>query len=320
MPYADLLRLAGALAAPAFFLLVALAALGAPPVALICLLVAQARRTQHPEAYGRRLLRMALTCALPSLALLAACAVLGVMRIQWLGDWLLATPLPPGLTALFALAYCAALVVHRVSRPKYHHGREQGRIPQAVSLTLLALSSLWLALLLAHGLGAQMQAVLAAPEDSGLSVAPLLRPELDALTPLVWTIFLAAVPLSMACAGTVSLEYLLLLREREPFGRDAFAQTLKLAARVSLRSTLVAAAFLPALLSRIAALPSDAEPARVLLYGCGAALLLACALWVLLARSHRPCSRPLVIHLSALLVWLALMLLLAAGLLCLYAV
>lgn len=320
MPYADLLRLAGALAAPAFFLLVALAALGAPPAALICLLVGQARRTQHPEVYGRRLLRMALTCALPSLALLAACVVLGLMRVSWLADWLLATPLPPGLAALAALAYCAALAVHRASRPKYRHGREQGRITQATSLALLALACLWLGLLLAHGLGAQMQAVLAAPSEGGVSVAALLRPELDALTPLFWTIFLAAVPLAMACAGTVSLEYLLLLRDREPFGRDAFVQTLKLAARMSLRATLVAAAFLPALWSRIAALPSDAEPAQVLLFGCGSALLLACALWILLARSHRPCSRPLVIHLSVLLVWLALMLLLAAGLLCLYAV
>ncbi len=263
---------------------------------------------------------MALTCALPSLALVAACVVLGLMRISWLADWLLATPLPPGLAALFALAYCAALAVHRASRPKYRHGREQGRIAQAASLALLALACLWLGLLMAHGLGAQMQAVLAAPAEGGVSVAALLRPELDALTPLFWTIFLAAVPLAMACAGTASLEYLLLLRDREPFGRDAFAQTLKLAARMSLRATLVAAAFLPALWSRIATLPSDAEPAQVLLFGCGAALLLTCALWILLARSHRPCSRPLVIHLSVLLVWLALMLLLAAGLLCLYAV
>lgn len=320
MPYADLLRLAGALAAPAFFLLLTLAALGAPSVALVCLLAGQARRTQHPEAYGRRLLRMALTCALPSLLVAAACGVLGVMRVQWLGDWFAATPLPPALAALLALAYCAALAVHRAARPKFRHGREQGRIAQAAALTLLSLGCLWLVLLLAHGLGTQMQAVLAAPSEAGLSVAPLLRPELDSLTPLFWTIFLAAVPLAMACAGALSLEYLLLLRDREPFGRDAFAQTLRLAARVSLRAMLVAAAFLPALWSRIAALPSDAAPARIFVSGCGAALLLACALWVLLARSQRPCSRPLLIHGATLLVWTGLILLLAAGLLCLYAV
>jgi hypothetical protein len=319
MPYADLLRLAGALAAPAFFLLIALAALGAPPVALICLLAAQTRRTQHPEAYGRRLLRMALTCALPSLVLVAAAVAVGVHRVPWLGDWLRATPLPPILASVTALAYCVTLIVFRASRPRYRHGREEGRITQAFSLTLLSLACLWLAMLLAHSLGMQIQAVLAAPASDGISVAPLQRPELDSLAPLFWTIFVAAVPMSMACAGALSLEYLLLRRDREPFGREAFAQSIKLAARISLRTTLVAAAFLPALWSRISTLPTDAEPATVLVFGCGVALILACLLWIIIARSTRPLTRPLAIHCALLLLWAALMLLLAAGLLCLYA-
>jgi len=319
MPHADLLRLAGALAAPAFFALLALASIGAPPAALICLLAAKARRTQHHEAYGRRLLRMALTCALPCLVILAAGTAAGIMRTAWLSDWLMATPLPPLLTGLAVLTYCAALFVHRASRPRFRHGQEQGRISRAASLSVLALLCLWLGLVMAHSLGQQVQAVLAAPADEGLSVARLLRPDLTTLSPMFWAIFAASVPLALACAGTISLEYLLLLRDREPFGRDAFTHTLKLAARVSFRSTLLSAAFLPALWAHIGALPPEAEPARVFVYACAAALLLACLLWIALARSTRPWSRPLVIHGSALLVWLALQAPLAAGLLCLYA-
>lgn len=320
MPHLELLRLAGALAAPAFFALLALASLGAPSVAFICLLAGNMRRTQHHDAYARRLLRMALTCALPSLAVLAGGIGLSVSRIAWLGDWLLAAPVLPGLTLLAALAYCMSLTVHRVSRPKFHHGREQGLVSRTASLAALALFCLGLFLFLAHSLGVQIQAVLAAPTDNGLSVATLVRPNLREIPPLFWTAYVAAIPLAAACAGAASLEYLLLLRDREPFGRDAFETTVKLAARVALRGTLLAGALVPVLWSRISELPTDSEPARLLVSGCGLSLLLACALWAVLARSHRPSRHGLLIHGSLLLAWAALVLLTAAGLLCLYAV
>ena len=66
---------------------------------LATLLAAQLRSTQHPEAYARRLLRMALSCAMPALLVFAGSAALGANRAPWLLDWLRASE--PQLTQVF---------------------------------------------------------------------------------------------------------------------------------------------------------------------------------------------------------------------------
>jgi hypothetical protein len=322
MSLAELLPIVGALSGPAFFLVFTLAALGAPLLALCSLLASALRSTAHPEAYARRLLRMALTCAAPSLLIIAAAAALAAYRTPWLADWVIAAPLGPGLLTVGALAFCASLATMRLSRPSPRHGRQNSLLGQAFILTLLAAAILWLALALGISLQDQAQAVLRAPRDGGIGVAPLITPDVTAL-PNLWTALAASIALSAAAAGAISLEYLLLLRDREPFGRDALAHMLRLAARCTLRSTLLAAAFLPVLWMRLPAMPAltDGEIAAKALIGvCACACVLLCLFSGIVARSARPWSRSLSIHSAVIALWGGLTALLSIALLCHYAV
>ena len=321
MPVAELLRITAALAAPAFFLFFGLAALGAPLLAAICLTVGQVRGTQHPEAYARRLLRMALTCALLTCAVLAAIIGLALYRLPWLRDWLLAAPLVPALLAVAIAAFCVSLAVLRLSRGTYRSLPVNSLLP-AAALSVLSVVILWLTLSLLRDLAAQTQAVLGATSQGGISLAPLIQPVLSSTAPLLFAAVLASALASAMCAGSWSLEYLLLRRDREPFGRDAFAHAMRLAARSSLRSGLLALSFMPALWGRLTNLPhapEDALAVRALLITCGVCVLGACALWAALARSKRPCSNPGLLHCSLTLVWLGLTTALAAALLRFYA-
>lgn len=324
MSLAELLRIPAALAAPAFFLFFGLAALGAPLLAAICLTVGQVRGTQHPEAYARRLLRMALTCALLTCVILAAVTGLALYRLPWLRDWLLAAPLVPALLALAMAAYCVSLTVLRLSRGAYR-AQPVNSLPPAAALSVLAVGILWLSLSLLRDLAAQAQAVLGAIPvggEGGIALAPLLPPGLSSSAPLLWAAVLASSLAAAMCAGAWSLEYLLLRRDREPFGREAFAHAMRLAARSSLRSGLLALSFLPALWGRLTDLPgspADARAVEALLVACGACILAACALWIMLARSKRPCSSPALVHGTLILVWLGLTAALSAALLHFYA-
>ncbi len=321
MPLTELLPIAGALTAPAFFLLFALAALGAPLLALVCLASGQLRSTQYIEAYARRLMRMALTATVPALLAFFMAGILLTYKSPWVIDWLQASPVAPGLFAVSALAFCASLLTLRLSRPSPRHARQSSPFVQALILSALALFILWLAVVLGHGILEQAKAVLRAPVAEGLGVASLVMPDASAMPTQLWLALAGLVPLCTACAGVLSLEYLLLLRDREPFGREALTQMLRIAARSSLRSTLLAAAFLPVLwtqLPEMAALPGADVAVRVMLglVGVLALLLVLCAGF--LARSGRPWSHPLVIHASLFGTWLCLTALLCTGMLCFY--
>ena len=321
MPVAELLRIIAALTAPAFFLFFGLASLGAPLLAAICLIVGQVRGTQHPEAYARRLLRMALICSLPTCAVLATVIGLAMYRLPWLRDWLLAAPLVPALLAVVICAYCVSLVVLRLSRGT-HRSLPMNSLPPAAALSVLSVVILWLVLSLLRDLAAQTQAVLIATSQSGISLAPLIPPVLTSRAPLLFAAVLASVLASAMCAGAWSLEYLLLRRDYEPFGRDAFAHAMRLGARSSLRSGLLALSFLPALWDRLTYLPGspdDAPAVMALLMACGMCIFGSCVLWGTLARTKRPCSSPGLVHVSLILVWLGLTAALSAALLRFYA-
>jgi len=321
MPLAELLRIPAAMAAPAFFLFFGLAALGAPILATICLTVGQVRGTQHPEAYARRLLRMALTCSVITSLVLASSTGFALYRLPWLRDWVLAAPMAPALTTLAIASYCVSLLVLRFSRSSYRPHRENS-LPPAAALSLLAVAILWLSLSLLRDLAAQAQAVLAANPEDGIAIARLILPDMTSPPPLLWAAVLASTLAATMCAGAWSLEYLLLRRDREPFGRDAFSHAMRLAARSTLRSALLAVSFLPALWGRLTAMPGppeEAQAVRLLLITCGVSVLLSCAMWGLLARSKRPCSSPLKVHGALTLIWLALTCALSAALLHFYA-
>lgn len=325
MPLSELLPIAGALSAPAFFLFFALASLGTPLLALACLFSAQLGSAAHPEAYARRLLRLGFSCALPALLVFAAATALSGYKAPWLFDWFRAAPLGPGLLLLAVLAFAASLLILRLSGRSHRsrHRLQNSPLGQTTILALLALSILWLSLMLAESLLAQAQAILQAATAGGIGVAPLIVPDATEFSPLSWTSLGTLAPLCAACAGAMSLEYLLVLRDREPFGRDAQAQMLRLGARSTLRAALLALAFLPALWLRLPAMPAlqgGEIAAKVLLSAAAACGLALCLLAGILARDKRPWNRLLLIHACQLCVWLALTALLSVGLLCLYAV
>lgn len=322
MPLVDLLPIFGAMSAPAFFLSFACAALGAPLLALVCLTAAALRSSAHPEAYARRALRMALSCAVPALLALVLAAVLAMQRAPWLWDWLRAAPTGPGLFAVACLAFCASLITMRRARPSSRRGRQDSRLGQTFVIALLGVIILVLGLALAIPALEQARAVLAAPAEGGIAVATLILPDISALPANFWTGLAACCALCMAAAGAMSLEYLLLLRDREPFGRDALANILRLGARATLRSTLLAAAFLPVLwnhLPELPRLPGANLAARVLLAIAVASCLLLSMASGIVAHSNRPWDRSLSIHVAVLSVWLGLTACLSIVLVCFYA-
>ncbi len=229
------------------------------------------------------------------------------------------------------LAFFASLLTVRLSRPSARHARQNSPIGQAFVLSLVSLTILWLALVLGNGLLEQGKAVqLASAEmlstgqaggEPNLAVAPLLKLDATTLPSVLWLALTALVPLAITCAGTLSLEHLLLRRDREPFGREALTQMLRIAARSSLRSALLAAAFLPVLwthLPEMPALPEGLLAAKLLLAlagGC-ALLLMFCAGY--LARSGRPWAHGMAAHATVLAAWVCLTFLLCVALFCFY--
>lgn len=336
MPLTELLPIAAALTAPAFFLLFGLASLGAPFLALVCLASSHLYNTQYIEAFARRLLRMALTAAVPALVALAMLCVLLFHKAPWTLDWLLASALAPGLFVVAVLAFCASLLTVRLSRPSARHARQNSPIGQAFILSLLAVLILWLALVLGNGLLEQGKAVQLASSElaaadivttgpagdvQNLTVAPLLQLDATTLPSVLWLALAALVPLCIACAGVLSLEHLLLRRDREPFGREALTQMLRIAARSSLRSALLAAAFLPVLWTHLPEMPVLPElllAAKLLLglAGACALLLMLCAGY--LARSGRPWAHAIAAHTAVLAAWACLTFLLCVALFCFY--
>lgn len=318
MPLFELLTLAGAMTAPAFFLAFLLAALGAPMLSLLLLLASLVRSMSHTEAFARRLLRMALSCLLP--ALLAGLAALGLslLRVSWLRDWLAAAPAAPSLLGVFLLAYGASLFILRLSRQGYaSHSRQGSPVFSSLVLSLLAAAIAWLVLSLGASLAAQAEAVLAAPMEEGITLAPLHAFDPADMPALLWAL-LACLPLSLACAAALILEYLLVLRDREPFGRETLGHLLRMGARWGLRAGLVCTGFALHLWLRLteSSVPADTRhAATALLLVCGACALLMSLCSGVLSRSNRPYERAGLIHAGALLVWLGLSALLTAGLL-----
>lgn len=321
MTIADLVRIVPFVTAPAFFALCGLAALGAPILASVCLIAAEARRTQHPGAYARRVLRMAASMAVLTLFVIGAVVATASWRTPWVVDWLRASPLLPGTVAALMVAYAAALLLHRAGTPPRHQ-LSQTPIIKTLLLAVLSLIVLWLALGLMRDLVAQALAVLSATPEGSVAVVPLVHPALEYPTPHFLSAVAATMLLAVTSASALSMEYLLLRHDHEPFGRDAFAQILLLASRCSLRSGLLVAAAYPMTWSQLTNLLGEMPEAgaiKLLLTVSAGALLLACTLWAIISRSLRPHSRSGVIHCATLLLWLCLTCLLSAALVYTYA-
>ncbi|MBI5519770.1 MAG: hypothetical protein HY916_06885 [Desulfovibrio sp.] len=321
MSLVEILPIAGALSAPAFFLVFALAALGAPLLALVCLAAGQLRSTQYIEAYSRRLLRMALTAALPALFAFAVGLLAALRKAPWILDWTLAAPMGPGLLTVAMLAFFASLVTLRLSKTSARHARQGTPLGPAFILALLVLCILWLGMALCLSLAEQAQAVLRAPVEGGIGVAPLLTPDASALPPLFWPGLGGLVPLCAASAGALSQEYLLALSGREPFGREALAQMLRIAGRSTLRASILSLPFLAVLWAHLpesSSLPGALTAARLMIGLAGGCAVALCLTSGTIARSGRPWTHSIAAHLGLLSVWLGATALLTVGMLLFY--
>lgn len=334
MPLADLLPIVGALSAPAFLLIFAMAALGAPLLALLCLLTAALRSGPHSEAYARRLLRMALTCAVPALLLTLVTALIAGWRSPWLFDWLRAEPSAPGLFAAGALVYCVFLATLRRDQRDPRKARRAPHLGRTFLVAVLAVALIWLGLILVAALQNQANAVLHAPMDAGVGVAPLLPPTAGSM-PKIWLAVAGVSILAGMTAGATSLEYMLLRRDNEPFGRDALANVLRLAARSTMRCALLATIFTLGVWLRLGKLlpaltDATAAPHIVGFSGANLATQLLLGLstlsWVLVflfslstSRVQRPWDSPFAVHACLLAIWLGLTSVLSLGLLNFYA-
>ncbi|SBV91027.1 membrane hypothetical protein [uncultured delta proteobacterium] len=118
-----------------------------------------------------------------------------------------------------------------------------------------------------------------------------------------WPLLLESVPLGFAFAAAFACVWLLLMRERQDYGRDYYTFALPYCAKWAFGFTL------PAVLagafvfyeSRELMLPELSQEPSLLLDGLSAALpLLACLLWLFVARSAHPMRRKISVVLALL--------------------
>ncbi len=118
-----------------------------------------------------------------------------------------------------------------------------------------------------------------------------------------WPLLVESVPLGFAFAAAFGCVWLLLMRDRQDYGRDYYAFALPYCARWASVSTLlaVAAGVFVSFESRKIMLPELSQEPSLLLDILTAVLpLLACLLWFLVSRSAHPMRRKLSVVLACL--------------------
>lgn len=317
---ANLARLAPLMAAPAFFALLGLAALGAPLLALICRLGAEILRTQYLEIYARRLLRMGVSVSALSGLVAVGAISLVFLRADWAWDWARSEPAAPALWLGCAVAYLLALLMARVTAPPRYQ-RSDSPLFKTFLLSLLALALTWLSLSVAADFSIQAKAVLTAPAEEAMAVAALYPARITAPSLHMVASVAATLLLAITCASAMSCGYLVLRRDHDPFGRDAYAQALRLGARTALRTGILVAAAYPMTWMHLTDLLEgrpEAQTIKALLAFSLALLLGSCGLWAVLSRSQRP-GGGLALYGGLLCLWTSLTLLFSAALLYFYA-
>ncbi len=317
---ADIVRMAPLMAAPAFFALFGLAALGAPLLALVCRLGAEILRTQYLEVYARRLLRMGVSASVLSGLVALGSFALVFLRTDWAWDWARSEPAAPGLWLACAVGYMLALLLARVTAPPRYQ-RSDSPLLKTFVLAVLAVLLTWLSLSVAGDFALQAKAVLSAPVEGDMAVVLLQSARLSAPSLHMAASVGATLLLALTCASAMSCGYLVLRRDHDPFGRDAYAQALRLGARSALRCGILVAAAYPMTWMNLTDLLEgrpEAQAIKALLAFSLASLLAACGLWAVLSRSQRP-GGGLALNGGLLLLWLSLTLLFSAALLYFYA-
>ncbi|KAB1440369.1 hypothetical protein [Pseudodesulfovibrio senegalensis] len=296
MDITESLTLVAQMAAPAFFDLMGLAALGAAFVATLNQLAAQNSSKAFYDKYAQQTAIMGLGLLGISMAAVAIAGTVAINRMPWLGQWLSDTSSPfmpfyasVGLGIILYIPY--ALLWKRFRKHKMLHTM----LGAITSGSLLAGLALFVAALYIFG-------ITTTGASSTFEVAELPLHSGSFFWPLTvqYTLF------AISAAAGLSLVYLVLRRNKDDFGRDYYKFSLPLAARWALGAMLLEMASQAWLF----ALLSPEARTLVLQTGMGALWggllgfsLICCLLWLLLARSAHPMRMKWLAFVGALLLW-----------------
>ena len=288
------LRLLLDLVAPAFFDMTALAALGAPLLAVAGLTVASTRASALPDKLAQQLTRMGALLAVLSAVATAAVWQMGTAR--WPGlfadlrHWLDQAGSAPAY-ALWTVGLFMALSV----------------LSTALNRPLLRRRPLRLCLALATAVAA-VGAVLACLNTAGRFVRHLGLDRGDVpLDPraLAWPVLADSLALALACAATLGLAYLVLRRNKDDFGRDYYRYAL---GRAGTWAAAGLGLHVGCLAWLLAALPQSTRDfvlaqAMPLVLAVTCLSLAAAALCLVLARAKSPLRLKALAFVAALLLW-----------------
>lgn len=298
------LTILSTVAAPAFFDVLGLAALGAPLIATVCEIQARVQRKAFLDKFAQHISVMGFAFLLLVLVVVGLGAALAAFRFQELFARVHVAGSP-----LFALYVVLAVtvVVHGLYRSTWRLGK-QAHVALGCLACLCSLASVHVTLAALRGFAP----LLSWPEKS-LTMTRLLFPGPG--SPL-WPSLVQYAALAVSYAGALGLLFLLHRRDRDNYGRDYYAFAMRLAASWAALAILPALAAQPWVLAVL-------EPALrglvltssvALLWGGAAALMALCAfLWWTVSRSGSPLRLKGVMAGAGIAVWLFHTLLLAVG-------
>lgn len=278
-------------------LALALAASGLPLASAVLLFNPPKRVKVFRDKFGQQTATCALLCGLAALASLAGAAV--ALRAQyppaaafWLAWPLPLAPLAGGLalSAVLAAVYRAAWQSMK-DRRALHAG-----IGTGASLAAFGLGYLFLSFFRHFALS---------PQDPAADPALFLPP----LGSSAWIILPGLPAFCLVLAGALGSLYLIHRRDKDDFGRDYYAYSLKMACKWALFAALAVLADLAALFAVLWPVARELPIRPVFFWsqaGAALSLLMACLLWAMVVRNQNPMRLKLHCLAGALLAWLGL--------------
>ena len=298
MPTPEDLKLLGSMAPLAFFDALAAAGLGAPIVAVLCEISSRTRKKVFLEKLAQQLSAMGLLLQLLTFVVGGVCTVLLAQKLPALSAWALRaqSPIAPVAGAMFLALLASAM---------YRLTWKSARTARAAHVCIGLLAAL---AAIAATLGGV--ALLRSVAVNGMGEASLGLPLLEHFRfpagSLAWPLAAQSLALLAAYAGAFGLIHLILRRAKDDFGRDYYRYAPSVAAAWALAPMLAALAlsgWLYAELPEITRFVVFHGVTAPLLAAAGTTALLACLLWLILARSQTPMRLKGLMVLAALLVW-----------------
>ncbi len=291
----SIIAVAADMAAPAFFHLLALAALGGIIVAACCEAWGKARQKIFLDKYAQQVASMSLLFFLFALAVGVAGAFVGKGATA---KFMEMVDIPGSPFTALAAALGASLILGGVHSLFWNKMKSIKVLHMAIGL-LAAVCSLVSVVLLMDMVRGMLPMLVS---EQAIAQWPTL-PAQD--SPL-WSLVLRQIFLALAYAGALSLPYLIHRRKHDDFGRDYYGFSLRTAAKWALFPMI------PALFCQGWLYALSSTEMKTLLssgtlapawWGTVGAAVLCCILWTLLAKSPHPMRLKGAALASSVLAW-----------------